>query len=283
MLRLRGLIPAVCLLGAAAHAGTLVNVYSNFSEDSNAGLGFYPYACSDSQCSNLSAYTVEWHQSVHFGASSTAQYGAEEAMPFTVSGSQNLYLYELQLAMYKWPDGTAFDGYGDTIAINHDNLTVQLVSDAGGLPSGNVLDTLVVNPAVPEDGETFLNLFSSSRTMLQAGQTYWVVALPTTIDMTDPSQDAFFGWMENQEGSQWNYTINQWNPSYNSGLGAFQGFFRQPSELTAPALNVLATTDLSSPVPEPASIALAGLALTCLFVWRNGRTGAVTACQQVLK
>ena len=142
------------MLAASAYAST-VTVYSNFSEDPTAGLGSYPYACSDAQCSNLLAYA------------------------------------------------------GDQIAVNHDNLTIKLESDANGLPSGNVIETLSANPSIAEDSETLLNLFSSSRPLLQAGQRYWVVASLTNIDLTDTSQDTFFGWMENQQGATWSYTINQ--------------------------------------------------------------------------
>jgi hypothetical protein len=140
---------AVSLLAASAHAG-VITVYSNFSEDPSAGPRSYPYACSDAQCDNLSAYGIEWHQGMSFEGGSWPA-GLQEAMPFTVAGSRDLYLYELQLAMYKWADGTVFDSSGDTIAVNHDNLTIELMSDASGLPSGNVLETLAVNPSVAED------------------------------------------------------------------------------------------------------------------------------------
>jgi hypothetical protein len=265
---LRLLAVSIALLTCTPARSAVVTVYSNFSEDPSAGLGYYPYACSDVACDNLQAYGVQWNQATNYGSYGFRPFGAQEAMPFTVTAAQNLYLYQVQLAMYKWPDGSVFDGSGDTIAVNHNNLTIQLESNTGGLPSGNVLETLAVNPNVAEDGETFLKLSSSSRTLLQAGQTYWIVATPTVFDTTDTGEDSLFGWMENQEGAQWNYTVNEWNISYNSWNGGFQGFFSQSSPFTAPALNVFATTDLTA-APEPSTAVSAGLALAGLVAGRR--------------
>jgi hypothetical protein len=252
---------------AAASRADVVTVYQNFSEDPNAGLGSYPYACSDSNCSNLSAYGIEWWQSYYYGSTyGNRQLGAQEAMSFTVGGTQDLYLHEVQLAMYKWPDGTPWFN-GNVMTTNHDNLTVEIVTDAGGAPSNNVLEVLSVNPSITEDDTSFLNLYSSNHTLLRAGQTYWIEALPTTFDMTDTSQDAAFGWMENQEGAQWKYTINQWNISYNNWNGGWQGFFSQSSSFTAPALNVFAITS----IPEPGTLVVVGLAFIGLSRVRRRR------------
>jgi hypothetical protein len=61
----------------------------------------------------------------------------------------------------------------------------------------------------------------------------------------------YYGWIYNKTGATWRYTINQWNPSWNAGAGAWQGFFLQPRDYTAPTLQVTGTTSLTSAVPEP--------------------------------
>src|SRR5215472_15091889 len=250
---------AAGLLATSPLHASVVTVYSNFSEDPNAGAGFYPYACPDPSC-NIYAYSVEWFGQYDWGAGiGVRSYGQGMAMPFTVGGSQDLYLYEVSLPMYKYPDNTPLPR-AQTIGENHDNLLIEIVSDAGGLPSGNVLEVLALNPSIAQDDTTLLDLFSSTHPLLQAGQTYWIIARPASYDPTSANVDTMYGWIENQEGAQFYYTVDQWNFSSNNGNGAWQGFFNQPRTYTAPALNVFATTDLAQ-IPEPATFALAGLAL----------------------
>jgi PEP-CTERM motif len=265
ILRLCLFTAAAGLLATSPLRASVVTVYSNFSENPGTGAGSYPYACPDASC-NIYAYSVDWFGQANFPVG-VRSYSIAEAMPFTVSGSQDLYLYEVSMAMYKYPDNTRINST-NTLGVNHDNLTIEIVSDAGGLPSSNVLEVLSVDPSIAEDDTTFLDLYSSTHPLLQAGQVYWIVARPTSIDTTTSNLDTWYGWIENQEGAQWKYTSNQWNYSLNNGNGAYQGFFSQPQSYTAPTLNVLATTDLAG-VPEPATFGVAGLALAGLAVLRK--------------
>src|SRR5215467_1608055 len=104
MRRLTLLLPFYLLLAAEAllcvspaRANT-VTIYTNFSEDPAAGYGSYPYACPSPQCSNLYAYSTEWFGQINFGGGINS-YGQQLAMPFTVGGSQDLYLSQVSLAM----------------------------------------------------------------------------------------------------------------------------------------------------------------------------------------
>ena len=274
---MRRLIFQTCLFFAAAgllaisplHA-SVVTVYSNFSEDPNSGPGSYPYACPDPAC-NIYAYSIEWFGQYDWGAGiGVRAYGQGIAMPFTVGGSQDLYLYEVSLPMYKYPDNTPLPR-AQTIGENRDNLLIEIVEGtSNNLPSGNVLEVLALNPSIAQDDTTFLDLFSLTHPLLQAGHTYWIVARPASFDPASTNVDTFYGWIENQQGAQFSYTVDQWNFSSNNGNGAWQGFFNQSRSYTAPGLNVFATTDLAQ-IPEPATFALAGLALIGLAGLRKRR------------
>jgi hypothetical protein len=80
-----------------------------------------------------------------------------------------------------------------------------------------------------------------------------------------------YGWIQNKTGATWRYTINQWNPSFNAGAGAWQGFFSQPRDYTAPTLRVTGTTALPSSVPEPGQAGLLIVACCAGFAFRRRR------------
>lgn len=178
-------------------------------------------------------------------------YGSGIAMPFTVATGQDLPLESIAMAMYKEADGTPA------------NLTIRLVKDGGNsLPSidpDDVLEVLAVDPFIPEDTASFLNLTSVVQPILEDGATYWVTAEVTRFDTASDDQDVVYYWIENKQGAEYFYTLNAFNYSLNGGLGDWQGYYNQPIPYGAPTLRVVVA-------PEPASLLLtgAGLALPLL-------------------
>jgi len=251
---LRKIVLTALLATFAAQAGTFT-LFSNFSEDPNDP----GYAYKDP----VFGYNVNWNQDWNWPSAGIHPYGVGEAMPFTPG--QDAYLFSIAIAMYKWPDNNMVSNFS-SIATNHDNLTIELVDSTGSLPNtGAVIETLAVNPVIAEDDTTFLHLNSQLHPLLQQGHTYWIIARPTVYTTADTSDNTYYAWIQNNEGSMWNYTVNQFNPFIGTG-GQWQGYFSQSRTFLAPTLQVVG---FDGTVPEPATLAVTGLVLITGGIWKR--------------
>jgi hypothetical protein len=182
-------------------------------------------------------------------------------MPFTVPAGQDQPLESVSMAMYKNPDGAPA------------NLTIRLVKDNGsGLPSSDpadIVETLAVVPAIVEDTTSFLDLATPDHPLLLAGQTYWVTAEVSRYDTAAPDDDVLYYWIQNKESAQFYDTINQFNYSFNGGVGAWQGYFSQSFTVDAPTLRVTAVSAV--PTPSAAAAGLVGLAALGVRSWGQRR------------
>ncbi len=169
------------------------------------------------------------------GSATTSGYRAQ-AQRFTPSITANLSTIELSI----------FRSQGSGLS------NVSLVQDAGGFPTGSLLESFSAVAASGTSSPRLLN--SAAHPLLQAGITYWLRLEP--YDTTTVA-----GWYANNQGAA-------------NGFGyAFSPGAWNVLEPPVPAEGVFRVTAV--PVPEPSSAALAAMAGLLVFV-RSSRRGAGT-------
>jgi hypothetical protein len=198
-----------------------------------------PAAMGDTVFSNLGSATPI---SAHHGRFPTP--GQFIAMPFAVTAGPGFDLTQIDIGLTHTSELPGADG-----------ATVQLVSDdGGGLPGSFIQSWTLSN--LPENGTTTLQasqmITGISGTTLTGGAQYWLIAIGSSTSMAwnfaDPEIVGPFAFSIDG-GTNWSLV---------SGLGES-------------AFDVLGTP-LSTPVPEPMSVALLGLGLGALVVARRGQT-----------
>lgn len=225
---------AAVLMGTSPALASVV-IFSNFSADPNSQG--YPYT------PNASGYLIDWEQQITFfdsdGTTSKGPDGNSVAMSFTVNTGYDIPVQSVSLAMYRWPDGTPWDGNHDPFPVNHNNLTIQLVGGTATLPDPtDLIATLAVNPSIEEGSNSILTLDVPGHPTLQAGKTYWVTARPTAWTLADTSDDSMYVWIyNNTDKAHWKYIAA---PFVDNPYGAYwAGFYNAGGKLPAPTLEVL--------------------------------------------
>ena len=132
------------------------------------------------------------------------------------------------------------------------NAQFAIFSDTGGLPSTTPLLLLADNPDALSTVPGILSLPSPSSILLSAGQRYWLVIQPTSLDSSIPADDFVELWLGlGATGVQTSRV------SYDSG--PWGDWFDSPFEAVAPAFSIEA-----SPIPEPGTLVLMGVGLLLL-------------------
>jgi hypothetical protein len=167
--------------------------------------------------------------------------GTSLAFAFDVPGTADYQLTGVSIAA-SW-DGTKM------------NALLALFSTTASLPSADPLEVIASNPDLLQPISPSVTwLSSASHPTLSAGQRYWLVCQPVSLDASVPANDFFELWMNSQgyEGLQTSRTSYDSAPWGDWFAPAFAG--------QVPAFSVEATV-----VPEPTSSALlAAAAALCL-------------------
>ena len=255
------------LVAGTATCGTLT-LFNNFSEDpSDPGWAYKD---------PVNGYLINWNQDWNWPSDGIHPYGSAEAMPFTPG--QDAYLVSIAMAMYKWPDNNPVTQFY-SVGTNHDNLTIELVDSTGNLPNeAAVIEVLSVNPSIAEDDFTYLHLNSLLHPHLLQGHTYWILAKPTVYNTSNTNDNTVYAWIRNNEGTMWNYTVNQFNPFNNGGF--WQGFFSQSNSFLSPTLQVIGS---DAPAPEPDYIAATPLVAFAVWAWKKRKDSTERRVQVALR
>jgi hypothetical protein len=128
-------------------------------------------------------------------------------------------------------------------------ITVSLMSDAGGHP-GTILESFSVTGLTRYPGSVLETLVSTTNTPLNAGTTYWIAAMPVSLDTAA-------GWMINSTGATGrSRTVND----YVTWVALAED---------SAAFEVTGVQVTS--VPEPSSLTLLSIGAAALAAWRWGR------------
>lgn len=153
--------------------------------------------------------------------------GTSLAFAFEVPGSSDYKFVALSIAA-SW-SGTK------------KNAQFALFADAGGLPAADPLEVVATNPdSLPRFIGDVISLTSPSQPILEAGQRYWVVCQPASLDASVPANDFVELWL-NSEGLRGLETVRI---SFNSA--PWEGWFDPAIEEKPVAFSIEAL-----PVPEP--------------------------------
>jgi hypothetical protein len=212
------LLAAVAVLCGSAGAARADMIYSNF------GPG---------QTYSLTGYSVSGGVSGSPGPPNG--FGFAIAESFTPSGDFLFGSAELPLVYLSGPN----------------DFTVALMTDAGGQP-GTILESFSLTDAPPYSSPGVSTFVSTTNTPLDAGTTYWIVAIPG-----DRNTAGY--WLANSTG-----------PTGFMRTGN-DGVTWSTDPQASPALEVDGTP--VAPVPEPPSFALLGVGLAALAAWRWVRCG----------
>lgn len=152
-------------------------------------------------------------------------------------------------------------------------VDINLQTDNSGMPSGNVLETIELNNALTVSPGV-ITFTSSSNPVLDALQTYWLVAyFPAPLTKA--------GWVANIEGDN---SSPAGNLAFNTADSATGPWSSAVSGLPRPAFEIDGSPGGVVPppppvVPEPASLVLFGTgiaALGFLAFWKSRRDTAAS-------
>lgn len=164
--------------------------------------------------------------------------GTSLAFAFEVPGDAPYRLTEVRLA-------AAWAG-------TKKNAAFAIFAEDSGVPSTTPLVLLAENPATLGLAASVLSLPAPGPVELAAGQRYWLVVEPASLDATVPADDFVELWLGSGATG-----LQTSRVSFDSG--PWGDWFSPPFEAAAPAFSVEA-----DPIPEPGTLLLSGLGLVLL-------------------
>ena len=138
-------------------------------------------------------------------------------------------------------------------------LAVSIRADNGGLPTGSLLETVVIHPTNLITDYLVVTYPSSLEPVMAGGLNYWLVVEPADLNLVDGNNNGAFDWY-------WSGTLGfAGNRQFNFTTEGWYDWQVFPNTLV-PAFRIEGTV-----VPEPSMVSLAALGVAGFIMCRAGR------------